>query len=287
MKRSELFIVFLGMILLSLVGVSAEACKITPSLISQDPYLATPGDYVKLVFQLDGIENPECKTIEFGLIEQYPLIFDPDTESKITIKSNYEKDFSSSSIVRYKVRVDENALDGDNPIEVQFKYGNNLNYEIKQFNLEVQDTRADFEIHIKDYSSVTKILTFEVLNIGKTDVQALTLTIPKQENIQIKTSNINNAGDLDSQEYTTADFEANPKQGEITVNITYTDSIGERRTIEKSVSFEPEYFQGRVEDQKKGGVGAYIVPIVIVLLIAWFVYRRIKKKKAKKHALHR
>lgn len=287
MKRSGLLIVFFGMMLLSLVGVSAEACKITPTLVSQDPYLATPGDYVKLVFQLDGLVNPECGRVEFELLEKYPLIFDPNTESKVIIDSMYSKDFSSSSIVRYKVRVDEDALDGDNPIEVQFKQLTALNYEIKQFNLDVEDTRADFEIHIKDYSSTTKILTFEILNIGKTDIQALTLTIPKQDNIEIKTSNINNAGDLDSQEYTTADFEAIPREGEILVNVIYTDSINERRTIEKTVSFDPAYFQGRVEDQKKGGAGAYIIPVIIILIIAFIIYKRIKKKRAKKHALHR
>lgn len=288
MKKVLLISLILGIFLFSLIGVSAEACKITPTLINQDPYLATPGDYVKLVFQVDGLANPECGNVEFELIEKYPLIFDPNTESKVIIESGiYKKDFSSSSTVRYKVRVDENALDGDNPIEVQFRYGNNPNYETKQFNLEVLDTRADFEIHIKDYSTTTKTLTFEVLNIGKTDVKALTLEIPKQTNIDVKTSNINNAGDLDSQEYTTADFEATPNQGDIKVKITYTDSIGERRTVEKSVYFNPEYFQGRVEDQKQTGAGVYIVPIIIVLVIAFLIYRKIKKKKAKKHALHK
>lgn len=280
---------FFGIFLLSLAGVSAEVCKIIPSLINQDPYPAIPGDYVKIVFQVDGVANPECGIVEFELIEQYPLIFDPNTEAKITINSGtYQKDFSSFLIAPYKVRVDENALDGDNPIEVQFKYGNQLTYETKQFDLNVEDIRADFEIHIKKYSPTTKVLTLEVLNIGKSDIQALTLEIPKQDNIEIKNSNINIVGDLDSNEYTTADFEATPKKGEILVKITYTDSINTRRTVEKSVYFDPAYFQGRIEDQKKSGAGTYIIIAVIILIIIWIVYRRIKKKRAKKHAaMHR
>ena len=288
MKRVMLLTIFLGIFLFSLTGVSAVACKITPTLINQDPYLATPGDYVKLVFQLDGLANPECGKVEFELLEKYPLIFDPNTEAKVIVSSGiYAKDFSSDLIVPYKVRIDEDALDGDNPIEVQFKYGNGLDYETKQFNLNVEGAKADFEMHIKHYSYVTKILTLEVLYLGESDIQALTLEIPKQENIEIKNSNRNNIGDLDVNEYTTADFEAIPNGGEILVNVIYTDSINERRTIEKTISFDQTYFQGRVEDQKQGGAGAYIIPIIVVLIVAFIIYKRIKKKRAKKHALHR
>jgi hypothetical protein len=153
--------------------------------------------------------------------------------------------------------------------------------------LNVEDTRADFEIHIEKYSSDTKVLTLEILNIGKSDIQALTLEIPKQANIEVKNSNINIVGDLDSNEYTTADFEATPQKGDINVKITYTDSINTRRTIEKTVYFDPEYFQGRVEDQKQGGAGTYIILVIIVLFVGFLIYRRIKKKRAKKHAMHK
>jgi len=57
----------------SLTFVSAEGCNLDVSLINQDPYPATPGDYVKLVFQVNGVSNPQCGTVEFELLEQYPL----------------------------------------------------------------------------------------------------------------------------------------------------------------------------------------------------------------------
>lgn len=288
MKKGMLLTVFLGIFLFSLVGVSAMACKITPTLINQDPYLATPGDYVKLVFQLDGLANPECGKVEFELKEQYPLIFDPNTDAKVIVSSGiYAKDFSSYLIVPYKVRIDEDALDGDNPIEVQFKYGSGVDYETKQFNLNVDGAKADFKIHVKHYSYITKILTLEILYLGESNIQALRLEIPKQANIEVKNSNVNNIGDLDVNDYTTADFEAIPKEGEITVKINYVDSANIPRTVEKSVSFDPTYFQGRVEDQTKNGTSNYIIIAIILLVVAFVVYRRIKKKKAKRHAMHR
>ena len=241
MKKRTLIIPVLALFLvISLSGVlAASTCDLSVSLINQDPYPATPGDYVELVFQIEGVGNADCGRVQFGLLEQYPLIFDPDTVRTISVDAGtYQKDFSSFLMAPYKVRVDSNALDGENPIEVEFRSGADINYQTKQFNLEVQDTKADFEIHIKDYAPLTNTLTFEILNIENIDVEALTLEIPSQDNILIKGSKTNIIGDLDSNEYTTANFEATPSEGEILVKIIYTDSINKRRTLEKTVLFE-------------------------------------------------
>ena len=111
-------------------------------------------------------------------------------------------------LLPYKLRIDENALDGENPIEVYYSNKNCFKWLIKEFDITVQDTRADFEVYVKDYDYITKELTFEILNIAETDVEALTIEIPKQDNIDIKGANRIVVGDLDSNEYTTADFEA-------------------------------------------------------------------------------
>ena len=92
--KKEVTIIFLALSLV--LFPTLQACELGVSLINQDPYPAIPGDYVKLVFQVDGVDNSECGIINFQLLEQYPLIFDPDEEGKYTINSGtYNKDFSS------------------------------------------------------------------------------------------------------------------------------------------------------------------------------------------------
>jgi len=287
MKKRVLILPILALFLLVNISGVLAICEISVSLINQDPYPATPGDYVELVFQVDGVGNPECGRVQFGLLEQYPLIFDPTTKRTITIDAGtYQKDFSSFLMAPYKVRVDSDALNGDNPIEVEYRYGSNINYETKKFNLKIEDTRADFEIHIKDYNPTTKLLTFEILNTEKVDVEALTLEIPTQDNIIIKGSKINIVGDLDSNEYTTANFEATPSKGEIVVKIIYTDSINKRRTLEKIVKFEPEYFEGRANSQKnKIGTAGILFWILLTINIFYYFYKKNKKRKAKKNKL--
>jgi hypothetical protein len=280
--------IFASLILLiavfSTFGIAAAAvCDPQISIINQDPYPAIPGDYVKVVFQIDGLENPNCGTIIFGIKEDYPISLESNVVNPITINSGtYQKNYGSFYLAPYKLRLDENALDGDNPIEVYYSMSGNANV-IKDFNITVEDTRADFEINVKDYDYTTRTLIFEILNIGKTDVKALTLEIPKQSDIEIKGANRIVVGDLDSNEYTTADFEAILPKGEININLNviYTDSIDVRREMQKVVDFDSSYFVDRDVKKKQ----PYWLYILIVAVIAFFVWRRIKKKKREKERM--
>lgn len=283
MKKSVLVLAF-AMLLFPMIHISAESCKLDVSMINQDPYPAIPGDYVKVVFQVDGTANPECGEIRFELLDKYPISFDEGENPEIIFQSGiYKKDYSSFLTAPYKVRIDKDALNGDNPIEVQYKDSSNNAYITKQFMLNIEDSRASFEIHVKDYDYITNTITFEILNIGEKDVEALTVEIPRQDAIIIKGSNRNIVGDIDSSEFTTADFEAIPNDGNIKLNILYTDSIDVRRSLEVVVPFESSYFQDRVSDQKTTPTSSYVIAGIIVFLVVYFIYRRMKKKKENSH----
>jgi len=68
--------------------------------------------------------------------------------------------------------------------------------------------------------------------------------------IKIKGPNKNIVGALDSNDYTTADFEATLQEGKIDLLIHYTDEISIRRIKEESIYFNSDSFQGRKNDQK-------------------------------------
>jgi len=283
--QKSVIMIFVALSIFLVPLISSAECDLDISMINQDPYPAIPGDYVKVVFQIDGIENPECGVVTFGIKEDYPISLDPNVENPITINSGtFQRTYSSFYLAPYKLRVDEDAIDGDNPIEVNYKIGS-TDY-LEEFNLYVEDTRADFEIHVKNYNYATRELTLEILNIEDVDIEALTIEIPKQEGVEIKGPNKKVIGDLDSNEYTSADFEAVLTEGEtpITLNIIYTDSINVRREATKEVVFDSAYFTGRNGTENKIPWFWIIVGIAIV---AWIVYRRIKKHKDKKKRLEK
>jgi len=270
-------------LLLLSIGLTSATCDLDVALLNQDPYPAVPGDYVKLVFQVEGLDSPDCDDITFNLLSDYPIEFNPGETGLRTFKKiDYIKDFESNLLIPYEVRINKDALDGTNPVEirVQSKHSAPLS---KTFDIEVDDVRAAFEIYVKDYSYTTNEITLEVLNIEESDIEALTIEIPKQSGISVKGPSRVVVGDLDSNEYTSADFEATLSDGEFKVNLIYSDTINTRRTVEKIVTFDSSYFTERKADQTTTGTGTYIFYAVVVAVVGYWIYRKRKKSQRRKN----
>jgi len=258
-------------------------CNPTVQLLSQDPYPAIPGDYVKLVFQIEDISDSVCGDISFELVNKYPISFDPGQESKLSLKSGtYVKDYSTHKLVAFKVRVDSEAVDGDNPIEILLSKGTSAGIESKQFNLNVEDTRADFEVYVKNFDFNTNVLSLEVLNIAKVDVKSIAVEMLDYPSLVVKGAKTKIIGDLDSNEYTSAEFEVKPSDTLIPARIFYTDNAGFRRSIDKNVSLQTGLFTERKADEKSTPVTTYIVLAIIVIGIGYWFYKRKQAKDAKK-----
>ena len=275
----ECAIIFMIILLISIIPVFAESqgCSLSASLINQDPYPAIPGESVKLVFQIDGVGDPSCGKVDFTLIESYPIKIEEGTSATTSINSGvFVRNYGDFFLAPYTVIIDKNALDGQSQIEA-FLNSDTSSNKIIDFEINIEDSRADFEVSIKDYVPSEKELTFEILNIAESDVESLTIEIKKQENIILKGSNRNIIGSLDSNEDTTFSFEATPKEGDIILNIYYTDKTGVRRNLEKTVNYDPTYFVDRARDQN--GPNSFIywtIGIIILIILFWWWGRKNK-----------
>jgi hypothetical protein len=275
-------VVILAICITFLSTITVSACTLDASLINQDPYPAIPGDYVKLIFQLTGVDNPDCGRIDFELIDNYPIIFDPGDSHKVEARGGtFQRDYSSHLIIAYKVRIDEDALNGENIIEVVYgkNKGSTNSSILKSFEIEVEDSRADFELHINKYSTVSQELTIEVLNIAENDVEALTIEIPKQENVKIIGSNRAIVGDLDSSEFTTADFKADLRDGEIEIKVLYTDQIGNRRENAYNITFDSSYFSYTEGNGQIIPTSYLVMGAIVILVIIFWIWIKRKNRK--------
>ena len=269
-------VVLIGLLIFFLASPVLADCDINVSLLNQDPYPAVPGDYVKLVFQVTGRDNPECGDFSFQLLEEYPLKFDKGENGyRHFERISYIKDYTMNTLIPFKVRVDEAAADGTNQIKVWYKEGNTARV-LKDFDFEVRDVRAKFDIYVKDYDINTHELTLEVLNYGKADIEAVTVEIPKQDNIIVKGPNKAIIGDLDSNDYTTASFEAIPKDGRIKLKVWYSDEADIRRSANVSFVFDSNSFMGRARDKKGVSFWVYFLVVVVVGFAVWKFFKRKK-----------
>ncbi|MBT3416632.1 hypothetical protein HON86_02485 [Candidatus Woesearchaeota archaeon] len=287
MVNKKIIISLLILVILPMLSVDAKAeCNINSNLIYQDPHPALPGDYVEVLFQISGVSSGCEDGASIDLIYDYPFSLDGKSSKKNLNANTYVGyNYGSNWNVVYNLRIDENAIKGDYELELRYKEGANAswnNYGFDNFNITIEDGRTDFEIHIQDHNILERNIVFEVLNIGDQDIEALTLEIPKQENIEIKGSNRNIVGDLDSNEYTTADFEAIPADGEILVRLYYTDSTNERRMITKTVVYDSTYFLGALENVAEDKTLTYFIIAAVMLGIGLIFLRKRKLKNHKK-----
>lgn len=285
-KITLIFSVFLLILISNLALADENPCSLDVSLVNQDPHPAVPGEYTEVLFQISGINNA-CDGVSIDLVLDYPFSLYEGESFRTMEASTYAGTTGNSNWnTIYKIKVDENAVEKDYQIELRYKEGTRANWEgyvSKKFNITVEEVRTEFEVYVKNYKIFDKTLILEILNTGDQDIQALTVEIPKQDNIIIKGSNRNIVGDLDSNEYTTADFEAIPQEGNVIVYLYYTDSINERRMLEKKVYYDPSYFVGSTENTKPSQTPNYIITGIIIILIVLFFVRRHKRKKKLKN----
>jgi hypothetical protein len=288
MKKSLTFAIlmlFASLFVVSSVSADTASCDLSVSLLNQDPIHAVPGEYVDVVFQIEGVDNPNCGTVEFQLVPEYPFSVDPNVETtKVIPAGTFTSSFNSQATIPFSLRVDKSALDKAYEVAVRYsssKFGDTVIE--KDFNISVEDITTSFEVFVDDYDPATKTITFGILNVGKNDVEALTVEAPKQDVLNVKGSNKAIVGTLDASQDTTFTYEATPSAGDIKLLISYNDANGERRVVEQVVSYDPDYFTDRASDTKKKSAWSYIIPVVIIILIGWWIKRKFFTKKKAHH----
>lgn len=290
MRKRVLSLALLAFVMVLFVR-TAEAevlsgCDLTVTLLNQDPYPAAPEDYVKVVFKIEGLQNPNCKGVIFELKPDFPFSIDPDVLPRVDLSGGtHVNDYESFALIPFKLRVDKDAIDGDNTIKVSLEYEDEkgqMTSQVEELTINVAGVRADFEVSIDDFDPATNTLTLAVLNMGENDVKALVIEIPKQESISVKGSNRDIVGDLDSNDDTTARFEALPKEGEFEVTLHYTDEINERRAMVKKVMYDSSYFLNRKADEAQSiSLWFYVTLILVVVWVIIWIRRRMKNNRLK------
>jgi hypothetical protein len=99
-----------------------EWIKMDVTMVNQIPDPVEPGQYVELRFKFEnrGSENAEDIVVE--LIPEYPFSLEPGESVTKYIGSVHGRQIGDiGTIVKYRVKVDENAVEGENDIELKYK----------------------------------------------------------------------------------------------------------------------------------------------------------------------
>ena len=278
MKKIILFGI-LFVFLMSSLGTAEDYCSLNATLLNQDPFPAMPGEKIDLVFQVSGVDNFNCQGANFELILEPPFsLSEGETNKKRLAGPTWTKDNKKVWNIPYELDIDEDAKEGWKKIEAKYSKGaGGESYFSKDLEVKVEDVRVDFEVDVRDYDPTTKEVTLEILNIGEHDVEALTAEIENVEDIDLYVQPRKVIGSLYSNEETTFTFRVEPLENKFELKILYNDEINERRSINKTVTFNPEYYK----EVESGGysLSFYLLIILILAIVAYWLWKRKTRKK--------
>ncbi len=169
--KKELFVILL--IALSGITFSVEtAVNIVPT--RYNPYPAEPGHYLDLWIQIENRGNIDASDFAFVLEPEYPFSLYEDENDTRTIGTlrRFEP-----VVVKYKLYVDENAVEGWNDLKYKYKIGN----------MWIEKTTSIYVSH----KPQVEIVSIHPSNIGigkKTDVSLIIKNVGRAEarNLRVK-----------------------------------------------------------------------------------------------------
>lgn len=125
MKRGLLllFVILIASIVIADVpsGQVTQSVNVVVSLLNQDPDPAQPGRYVDLRFRVENLGAYTAEDTTFELFTEYPFSLDPGESATRELGSIYGRSIGDdAATLFYKVRVDRNAIDGDNSVRIRY-----------------------------------------------------------------------------------------------------------------------------------------------------------------------
>lgn len=141
------------------------------TLISQEPDPVEPGDVVNLRFKIDNRGGVDGTNFQIQLIKDYPFSMYSGNALR-NLGTLYGRQKGNKGIIEFfKVRVDENAEEGDNDIYLQYKHDDS---EWTKLNI--------FKIRVRASSAVLTV----------TEVKSIPKSIPpgKEAEVNIKIKNL-------------------------------------------------------------------------------------------------
>lgn len=140
--------------------------------------------------------------------------------------------------VTYRVIADSTVVAGLYKLDLNLEYDDSLTGEtttVETIAGVYVGGETDFEITFSEASGSET--SFNIANIGSNPAYSVSVSVPKQEGWSVTGANTELIGNLNNGDYTVATFNvrSSGKSDNIAINVTYTDTKGERLSVKKDV----------------------------------------------------
>ena len=269
------------------------ASALTISSATTNPTEIQPGDHFSLSLKIENTlsEDIENIVVSLNLNGQLPLAPYQSSNQIQIDKINSGDD----EIANFDLSVLSNAVSGTYLVPVQISYTLQSNgTDIKNENLGVVSivVNAKPQIDISSESTLIKgtngKISLKIVNSGLGDAKFLSVSISDFPAMQITGSNQVYIGDINSNDFDTADFNVFVSSTasssiNIPVELNYTDSGNNQITETKIISINAYTHEEAVNLGLIARNNTFIIIIsIVVVLVLFLIYRRIRKRNRTK-----
>ncbi|MCX6820445.1 MAG: hypothetical protein NT016_00620 [Candidatus Aenigmarchaeota archaeon] len=232
--------------------IAVDQTSLRATLLNQDPVSAEPGSYVNLLFKLENWGTMPMNDANFTLVQAFPFTLDPGTDATVQLGTVGSLARGATSyFIKYKVKVDADAVGGENQIKVEF--GNATSLSQQTLNVSVEDPRTDFDVITQGSTSAASATALSstnlvIANIGANTAYSTIVSVPDQSGFRVSGDYASIVGNLNAGDYTLVSFTVVPMNAtaapaqngrrDLIVEVSYTDGLGIRRTVDKNVPID-------------------------------------------------
>ena len=269
-----------------------------------------PGEVTPMTFTINNVGSAPIKDLTFYWENQDEVILPVGSDDTKYIKY---LDIGASEDITYKVVASANADPDLYKLDIFLTYDDPITGERNTIETGAGvyvGGETDFDV---TFSGSSKGETsFSIANIGSVPADSVTVTLPEQQGWKIGAINSVIIGNLNKGDYTIATFNINGQSSgfagasgrssnfgrqttktedrtnmtrtaaapdKVTVEIHYTDTMGNRRTVAKQVAVEISSATTAVQVEDTGMSYWWYVLAVVVFVAAYFGWKRYRPKK--------
>jgi hypothetical protein len=295
--------------------------KENAEVIRIDQTMLVPGKQSSLKFTINNVGNAPLRDLTFSWTNDDNIILPVGSDNTKYIKYI---DIGNSTDLEYQVIADTNAVPGLYKLNLYLTYEVSMSNQTKTINSFAGvyvGGGTDFDVAFSDNSNSQ--MSFSIANIGSNPAYSVSVIIPEQPGWRVSGSSSVIIGNLNKGDYTVASFKLQSSMSNMTsqdnfqnrtgrsnnsyqgrsmqrsmnsssdavlMQIAYTDTMGERKIIEKQVNVGSQNtafadgqtaFQGRRTAQQQSlfsNYTAYFIGIVVLVGIV-LGYRKYKSRK--------
>ncbi len=210
--------------------------------LKYDPYPVNAGEWFDLWIKVQNIGEGNAPDASFELSPQYPfssndsLLRDYGLVYGTVDAHRISADLDSSQVIlKYRVKVADNAPDGTSNLKLIVKTDSSSSATSFDIPVEIAKTKTDFDVRVRSVNPQES--SFIVTNIGDNTAKAVKADVKGSEGIVfLNDAQPADLGDMGQGDFTIAHMKVLPgTSGSMTLEISYTDTVGVRDVVEKTV----------------------------------------------------